>query len=161
MVSAPHTEFDFAVIGGGLVGAAIAWGLARRRRSVAMLDEGDIAFRASRGNFALIWVQSKGGGMSRYALWTRQSSDAWPQLAEALRIETGLDVCLHQPGGFHLLLSPEEVENRANAPRVKAIVDAFKDFDVIVHWVAPCLVSWPKSRQYNSTGARIRDPRAR
>jgi len=115
MVSAPHTEFDFAVIGGGLVGAAIAWGLARRGRSVAMLDEGDIAFRASRGNFALIWVQSKGGGMSRYALWTRQSSDAWPQFAQALRIETGLDVCLHQPGGFHLLLSPEEVENRANA----------------------------------------------
>src|SRR5262249_53991234 len=115
MASAPHTEFDFAVIGGGLVGAAIAWGLAKRGRSVAMLDEGDIAFRASRGNFALIWVQSKGGGMSRYALWTRQSSDAWPRLAAALRIETGLDVCLHQPGGFHLLLSQGEMENRANA----------------------------------------------
>jgi hydrogen cyanide synthase HcnC len=115
MASAPHTEFDFAVIGGGLVGAAIAWGLARRGRSVAMLDEGDIAFRASRGNFALIWVQSKGSGMSRYALWTRQSSDAWPQLTEALRIETGLDVCLQQPGGFHLLLSQSEVENRATA----------------------------------------------
>ena len=40
MASAPHTQFDFAVIGGGLVGAAIAWGLARRGRSVAMLDEG-------------------------------------------------------------------------------------------------------------------------
>ena len=115
MAGASHNEFDFAVIGGGLVGAAIAWGLARRGRSVAMLDEGDIAFRASRGNFALIWVQSKGGGMSRYALWTRQSSDVWPQLAEAIRIETGLDVCLHQPGGFHLLLSQKEVENRANA----------------------------------------------
>jgi hydrogen cyanide synthase HcnC len=115
MTSVPHNECDFAVIGGGLVGAAIAWGLARRGRSVAMLDEGDIAFRASRGNFALIWVQSKGGGMSRYALWTRQSSDAWPQLAETLRVETGLDVCLQQPGGFHLLLSQREVENRANA----------------------------------------------
>ena len=57
MAGASHNEFDFAVIGGGLVGAAIAWGLARRGRSVAMLDEGDIAFRASRGNFALIWVQ--------------------------------------------------------------------------------------------------------
>ena len=65
MAGASHNEFDFAVIGGGLVGAAIAWGLARRGRSVAMLDEGDIAFRASRGNFALIWVQSKGGGMPR------------------------------------------------------------------------------------------------
>jgi glycine/D-amino acid oxidase-like deaminating enzyme len=115
MASAPHAEFDFAVIGGGLVGAAIAWGLARRGRSVAMLDEGDTALRASRGNFALIWVQSKGGGMSQYALWTRQSSEAWPQLAEELRIETGLDVCLQQPGGFHLLLSQSEVENRANA----------------------------------------------
>jgi hydrogen cyanide synthase HcnC len=115
MAGVRRNEFDFAVIGGGLVGTAIAWGLARRGRSVAMLDEGDVAFRASRGNFSLIWVQSKGGGMSRYAVWTRQSSDAWPQLAEALRIETALDVCLHQPGGFHLLLSQGEVENRANA----------------------------------------------
>ena len=65
MAGVPHNEFDVAVIGGGLVGAAIAWGLAKRGRSVAMLDDGDIAFRASRGNFALIWVQSKGGGMPR------------------------------------------------------------------------------------------------
>ena len=48
-------------------------------------------------------------------MWTRQSADAWPQLAEALRAETELDVCLQQPGGLHLLLSEREVENRANA----------------------------------------------
>jgi hydrogen cyanide synthase HcnC len=108
-------EFEVAVIGGGLVGAAIAWGLARRGRKVAMLDEGDIAYRASRGNFALVWVQSKGAGLTLYALWTRQSAEAWPQLADALREETGLDVCLQQPGGLHLLLSEREVENRANA----------------------------------------------
>ena len=110
-----HNEIDFAVIGGGLVGAAIGWGLARRGRRVAMLDEGDIAYRAARGNFALVWVQSKGGGMSRYATWTRESADAWPELATTLRLDTGLDVCLQQPGGFHLLLSQKEMENRANA----------------------------------------------
>jgi glycine/D-amino acid oxidase-like deaminating enzyme len=115
MVRAAPNEFDFAVIGGGLVGAAIAWGLSRRGRRVAMLDEGDTGFRASRGNFSLVWVQSKGGGMSRYAIWTRQSSDAWPQLAQALRTNSGLDVCLQQPGGLHLLLSQREMENRANA----------------------------------------------
>lgn len=108
-------EFDVAVVGGGLVGAAIGWGLAGRGRSVAMLDEGDIAYRASRGNFALVWVQSKGGGNSRYAVWTRESSDAWPRLADELRQETGLDVALQQPGGLHLLLSQREVENRSNA----------------------------------------------
>jgi hydrogen cyanide synthase HcnC len=110
-----HNEFDFAVIGGGLVGAAIGWGLARRGRRVAMLDEGDNAYRAARGNFALVWVQSKGAGMSRYATWTRESADAWPELATTLRLDTGLDVCLQQPGGFHLLLSQKEMENRANA----------------------------------------------
>jgi len=117
MASEARNESEYAVIGGGLVGASVAWGLARRGRAVAMLDEGDIAYRASRGNFALVWVQSKGGGMSRYALWTRQSADAWPELAEALQTDSGLDVCLQQPGGLHLLLSEREVENRASALR--------------------------------------------
>jgi len=110
-----RNEYDVAVIGGGLVGAAIAWGLARRGRKVAMLDEGDVAYRASRGNFALVWVQSKGAGFTEYALWTRHSAEAWPQLAGALRDDTGLDVCLQQSGGLHLLLSEREVESRANA----------------------------------------------
>lgn len=114
MTHGAGNEFDVAVIGGGLVGAGLAWGLARRGRCVAMLDEGDIAYRASRGNFALVWVQSKGAGLTQYALWTRDSAEVWPQLADALRDETGLDVCLQQPGGLHLLLSEREVENRAN-----------------------------------------------
>ena len=114
MPGGERNEFDVAVIGGGLVGAALAWGLARRGRTVAMLDEGDIAYRASRGNFALVWVQSKGSGLSEYALWTRYSADVWPQLAATLRDETGLDVCLQQTGGLHLLLSEREAESRAN-----------------------------------------------
>ena len=59
-------DYDVAVVGGGLVGSAIAWGLGRLGKRVAVLDEGDIAYRASRGNFALVWVQSKGLGMPAY-----------------------------------------------------------------------------------------------
>ncbi|MFX8569896.1 FAD-dependent oxidoreductase, partial [Acinetobacter baumannii] len=66
-------EYDVAVIGGGLVGSALAWGLARSGQKVAMLDEGDIAVRPSRGNFALVWVQGKGLGMPEYAGWTKKS----------------------------------------------------------------------------------------
>ena len=32
----------------------------------------------------------------------------------------------------------EHGQHAVYVPRVKAIVDAFKDFDVIVHWVSPC-----------------------
>ena len=46
-------DYDVAVVGGGLVGVATAWGLARAGCRVTVLDEGDNAVRASRGNFAL------------------------------------------------------------------------------------------------------------
>jgi glycine/D-amino acid oxidase-like deaminating enzyme len=105
-------DYDFAVVGGGLVGAAIGWGLARAGERVAVLDEGDVAYRASRGNFALVWVQSKGLGMAPYAAWTKRSSDGWADFADALRRETGLDVAFQRPGGLHLCLSDAELAAR-------------------------------------------------
>jgi glycine/D-amino acid oxidase-like deaminating enzyme len=107
-------DYDVAVVGGGLVGVATAWGLAREGCRVVVLDEGDRAVRASRGNFALVWVQSKGLGLAPYAGWTLRSSNAWAGFAEILKQETGLDVCFQRPGGFHLALSEKELEARAN-----------------------------------------------
>lgn len=106
-------DYDVAVVGGGLVGAAVAWGLARIGQRVALLDEGDDAKRASRGNFALVWVQSKGLGMPEYAGWTVRSSEAWAGFAALLHEETGVDVHFERPGGFHLALSERELEARA------------------------------------------------
>ena len=105
-------EFDVAVIGGGLLGSALAWGLARERQRVVVLDEGDVALRASRGNFALVWVQSKGMGMAAYTRWSLRSSEAWSGFAATLREETGIDPCYQRPGGFHLVLGEREWEHR-------------------------------------------------
>jgi glycine/D-amino acid oxidase-like deaminating enzyme len=107
-------EFDVAVVGGGLVGVATAWGLSREGCRVVILDEGDRAVRASRGNFALVWVQSKGLGLAPYAGWTIRSSNAWRGFSDLLKQETGLDVSFQRPGGFHLCLSDKELETRAN-----------------------------------------------
>src|SRR4029077_5627331 len=108
------SDFDVAVVGGGLVGVATAWGLAREGCRVVVLDEGDRAVRASRGNFALVWVQSKGLGLAPYAGWTLRSSNAWTGFAKTLKEETSLDVCFQRPGGFHLALSEKELEARAS-----------------------------------------------
>ncbi|WP_186151698.1 FAD-dependent oxidoreductase, partial [Burkholderia gladioli] len=51
--------FDVVVAGGGLVGMALAWGIARAGKRVAVCDGDDIAFRAALGNFGLVWVQGK------------------------------------------------------------------------------------------------------
>ncbi|WP_420963627.1 NAD(P)/FAD-dependent oxidoreductase [Brucella sp. IR073] len=106
-------EFDVAVVGGGLLGSSIAWGLGRIGQRVCVLDEGDIAKRASRANFALVWVQSKGLGMPAYTGWTVHGAKIWPRLAAELKEQTGLDVCLQQNGGFQLTLNDEELEHRA------------------------------------------------
>ncbi|UIJ72056.1 FAD-binding oxidoreductase [Aurantimonas sp. HBX-1] len=106
-------DYDFAVLGGGLVGSAIGYGLVKRGLKVLMLDEGDVAKRASRGNFALVWVQSKGLGMPRYATWTRRSSDEWGAFAAELEGHAGFSLAYRRPGGYHLCLSEDELERRA------------------------------------------------
>ncbi len=105
-------EPDTVVIGGGIVGASLAFGLARAGERVALLDEGDVAFRASRGNFALVWVQSKGLTLPAYSAWTQKSAKDWHQLSKVLLDETGIDVGHTQPGGFTLCLSQKEVDAR-------------------------------------------------
>ncbi len=103
---------DAIVIGGGLVGGAIAYGLARRRLNVVLLDEGDNAFRAARGNFGLVWVQSKGAGAPEYQRWSRLSSELWGGFAAGLKEGTGVDPAHERKGGVNICVSEEELENR-------------------------------------------------
>jgi glycine/D-amino acid oxidase-like deaminating enzyme len=105
-------RYDAIVIGGGLVGSAIAYGLARAGMRAALLDEGDVAYRASRGNFGLVWVQSKGDGAPHYQRWTRRSADEWPALAQELLSKTGIAVGHQRPGGVHLCLDEAELAAR-------------------------------------------------
>ncbi|XQU70394.1 hypothetical protein OJJOAM_003183 [Cupriavidus sp. H18C1] len=105
-------NFDVAVVGGGLVGSAVAYGLRGSVNSIAVLDEGDVALRASRGNFGLVWLQSKGYGMGAYSRWTLGSVRLWPQLAAQLLAETGIEVALEQKGGLTPLMGDYEIEAR-------------------------------------------------
>src|SRR6266481_5849795 len=61
---------------------------------------------------------------------------ARPVLAYGL---AAMDVATIHPVGPGDIIG-EHGQHAVYVPRVKAIVDAFKDFDVIVHWVSPCIV---------------------
>ena len=101
---------DIIVIGGGLVGAAAAYGLAGKGLDVLMLDEGDDAFRAARGNFGLVWVQTKGFGLQRYQEWSQESADLYAGFAGELEDLTGIDIHHERPGGAILCLGDAEWE---------------------------------------------------
>jgi glycine/D-amino acid oxidase-like deaminating enzyme len=114
-------DLDTLVVGGGVVGMSLAYGLARAGDRVALLDEGDDAYRAARGNFGLVWVQGKGLGQPDYARWTLQAAAAWPAFAAELGTRTGIDIELSQPGGLTMCLSDAELAERA------ALLQALRD----------------------------------
>jgi glycine/D-amino acid oxidase-like deaminating enzyme len=121
---------EIAVIGGGLVGAALAYGLLKRGRSVALFDEGDTALRASRGNFGLVCAQGKGGGLGDYAPWAREALIYWPEFARRLATETGVDVELEMKGGFVFCVEDEDLRARVELmERLRKLSGL--DFDVM------------------------------
>lgn len=106
-------EFDVAIVGGGLVGAALGYGMRDLGKRLAILDEGDVAHRAARGNFGLIWVQGKGLGMPSYGAWTQRSAREWRAFADDIAASTAVDVALRQMGGVHVCLTRDELDARA------------------------------------------------
>jgi glycine/D-amino acid oxidase-like deaminating enzyme len=102
-VADPVTRsIDTLVVGGGVVGLSIGYGLARGGDAVCVLDGSDDALRASRGNFGLVWVQNKGLGRPPYARWTMGAAAGWQALAGELESLTGVDVEFRQPGGLSM-----------------------------------------------------------
>lgn len=102
-------DSDVIVIGGGMVGAAIAYGLARAGAKTTVLDEGDDAIRTARGNFGLVWTQSKGLGLQRYQEWSRESADLWNGFAVELAGEFDVATGHEQNGGLMLCTSDDEI----------------------------------------------------
>jgi glycine/D-amino acid oxidase-like deaminating enzyme len=103
-------QADYAIIGGGVVGLSVAWGLLKKGRKIIMLDGDDGSFRASRGNFGLVWVQSKGLNQPRYAQWSQTSAALWSDFANELSDTTGKGLGLEQKGGYDLHFSEESLE---------------------------------------------------
>ncbi|WP_417722771.1 NAD(P)/FAD-dependent oxidoreductase [Salipiger sp.] len=128
---APGAEADVAIIGGGIVGLSVAWGLLNRGHRVVVLDGSDGSFRASRGNFGLVWVQGKGASAPAYARWTRASAAAWPGFAEDLRAATGIDPGLRRNGGLDLHFTEDSLAR--TVARYRGLAEALggDDFEIL------------------------------
>jgi glycine/D-amino acid oxidase-like deaminating enzyme len=127
-------ESDYAVIGGGVVGLSVAWGLLRCGLSVTVIDGEDLSLRASRGNFGLVWVQSKGMKQPRYAQWSQTSAGIWRAFADELSDLTGTDLGLRQDGGYDLHFSEETLaDTAAKYEGLKAKLGGDYPFEVLGH----------------------------
>ncbi len=122
------------VVGGGIVGLSLAYGLLERGQKVIVLDGADDDFRASRGNFGLIWVQGKGFNCPSYANWSRQAATLWPGYANDLQKQTGIDLALSQKGGVSYFTNDDKLAEQAN--KLEGLRDTLGcdyPFDVLDH----------------------------
>lgn len=99
---------DVIVCGAGVIGAAVAYGLASLGRKTLVLDGPDTAPRASRGNFGLVWVHGKGLGMRPYARWSLASADLYADFTAELTARSGVECSYRRTGGVWLTLGEGE-----------------------------------------------------
>ncbi|MGD8625487.1 MAG: FAD-binding oxidoreductase [Anaerolineae bacterium] len=104
----PGRNWDAVVVGGGLVGCAAAYHLARRGQRTLLIEQGDLASGASGANFGLVQVQDAEFGLSLEL--TLESYEAFAGL------ESELDYNLGYQKTASLLL----IENEAQWAAVEA-----------------------------------------
>lgn len=127
-------DTDYTIIGGGIVGLSVAWGLLQHGLTVTVLDGDDGSLRASRGNFGLVWVQSKGMTQPRYASWSQISATLWADFARELAENTGHAVPLEQRGGYDLHFSEKTLAATVEKyEALKAKLDGNYPYDVLGH----------------------------
>ena len=78
----PHQPQRVAVIGAGIMGAAIAWRLARRGVQVTLLDKGQPGHGASSHSFA--WINAGAKEPIGYHDLNRRSLEMWSRFAAAI-----------------------------------------------------------------------------
>ena len=76
------------VIGGGIVGASIAWRIASRGQRVTLLDKAEPGSGASSHSFA--WINAGAKEPIGYHNLNRRSLEMWPRFAAALGDDVGL-----------------------------------------------------------------------
>ncbi|MCJ9719960.1 FAD-binding oxidoreductase [Agrobacterium sp. SHOUNA12C] len=106
-------DADIIVIGAGVVGAALAYGMAKQNHRVLVLDGADRDLRAARANFGLVWVQGKGADTPAYTVLTRESSDRWPSFLTDLTDLVEAKVDYSRRGGLTFCLGEAEYAKRA------------------------------------------------
>lgn len=106
-------NYDICVIGGGLMGAAVALGLVRSGATVLMADKISSIHRASKANFGLVWSQGKGLGNRDYSRLSEKAVLAFKGFADPIEQESGIDLELRLGAGLVLFIGEQEQSQRS------------------------------------------------
>jgi len=104
-----------AIVGGGVIGLAVARELARRDiRDITLIERGNLGTEASFAAAGMIAPQAEADSQDQFFNLLCRSRDLYPSFAESLRDETGIDIELETTGTLYLAFS-EHDQNELDA----------------------------------------------
>ncbi|MBA2734568.1 MAG: glycine oxidase ThiO [Acidobacteria bacterium] len=109
---------DVIVIGGGVIGLAIARSLALRGiKRIVLIERATLGAEASHAAAGMLAPQAEADGVDAFFELACASRDLYPAFADELREETGTDIELERTGTLYLAFTKkdeEEIEHRYN-----------------------------------------------
>ncbi|WCB91631.1 Glycine oxidase [Baekduia alba] len=106
----PHA--DVAVVGGGVIGLAVAWRARQRGLDVLLIDRGDLGAGASRAAAGMLAPVAEADAQERALLvHNLESARRWPAFAAELGDVTGVDVGYRACGSLLLARDRDEAEH--------------------------------------------------
>jgi glycine oxidase len=110
MLQTPETA-DVAIIGGGVIGLAIARALAWRGvRDVLLIERHNLGGESSYAAAGMLAPQAEANRAHEFFYLTCQSRDLYPAFAAALLYETGIDIELDTTGTLYLALTDQDAD---------------------------------------------------
>jgi glycine oxidase len=152
---------DVAIVGGGIVGCAVAYYLARAGARVTVLERDRIAAEASSAAAGMLAPLAEGAAPGPFLDLALASLSRFPSLADELRGATGIDVELLTPG----LLRPALDETEAEEYRASLAWQ--RQQGLPVRWldaaearaIEPCLTPAVRGAVYSEAEHQVNPPR--
>ena len=160
MVRRPDTDFDVIIAGGGVIGASIAWRLARNQVRVLLLDAGKIGAEASSAAAGMLAPGGEFDQQSPLLDFALRSFANYDRFVVALEADSGIGVQLQHTGAVQLAFTAAELESislRAASQRAAGIPSTVLARDEL-RALMP-LVSTDAIGAVHYTDERILDPR--
>lgn len=124
-----QSTVDVVIVGGGVVGCAIAYYLSKSGVDVAVFDRGEIGAEASSAATGLLAPLGSLSGPGPFADLLLTSFALFPELAPELEEASGIKLEYEQTGALRIVRNPKQISN------LRKRMKAWQPLGLQMHWL--------------------------
>lgn len=124
-----QTLADVVIVGGGIIGCAIAYYLRKSDMDVTVLDQGEIGAEASSAAAGLLAPLGSLSGPGPFAELVLASWSMFPSLVPELEDASGLQLAYQQTGALRIVRNPKNISN------LRKRMQAWQPLGLEMHWL--------------------------